>query len=340
MTVGIALNVIAIAALLAIVLWWGRRPTEAVRLRNALRLQPSRDEDFTWTPPNFPPGFAVERREPSPEFRAIISSLGIDAIPGDWNKALALAGHLTERAEDKGPVRADPLTTYRAIRNGYGYCADFVKVFLVLAHAAGLIVRQWAFSFDGFGGHGHIVVEVYVRDDQRWVMLDVFNNVMPLRARDGATMSAREFVEAFRQDESLVNFVPIGPGRPGYRYDDKLRAYYRWGIDEWYLWNGNNVVSRAANHPLVGVLADIAEPLGELASIAFGDFPKIVPLKSSTNAAQVEHMLSLRTQLLIIAALCIALTLALVVEGVMLFRTRRNVAAVAGARKQAFVRRP
>jgi hypothetical protein len=30
----------------------------------------------------------------------------------------------------------------------------FVKVYLALAHAAGITARQWAFSFDGFGGHG------------------------------------------------------------------------------------------------------------------------------------------------------------------------------------------
>ena len=34
-------------------------------------------------------------------------------------------------------MRADPLTTYRAIRDGHGYCADFVKVFLVLATRCG-----------------------------------------------------------------------------------------------------------------------------------------------------------------------------------------------------------
>ena len=131
MTAGVGATVIALAALLAVVLWWARRPTEAVRLRNALRLQPSHEEDFTWVPPHFPPGFAVERREASSEWTEIVASLGIEAIPGDWAKARALAGHLTERAEDKGPVRADPMTTYRAIRAGHGYCADFVKVFPV-----------------------------------------------------------------------------------------------------------------------------------------------------------------------------------------------------------------
>ncbi len=37
-------------------------------------------------------------------------------------------------------------------------------------------MRQWGFSFDGFGGHGHTVVEVYDRQRGKWLLLDVFNN--------------------------------------------------------------------------------------------------------------------------------------------------------------------
>ena len=87
----------------------------------------------------------------------MISQLAIGSHD-DWKAALALANHLVEHAGDRGAVQDDPLTTYRKIRQGYGYCADFVKVYLALAHAGGLSARQWAFSFDEFGGHGHTVV--------------------------------------------------------------------------------------------------------------------------------------------------------------------------------------
>ena len=263
MTAGLAVNLIALGVLTALLLWWARRPTEAVRLRNAMRLQPSRDEDFTWTPPHFPPGFAVERRAPDTEFREIVTALGIDAIPGDWNKALTLAGHLTERAEDKGAVQADPLTTYRAIRDGHGYCADFVKVFLVLAHAAGLVARQWGFSFDGFGGHGHAVVEVFDRDRGRWLLLDVFNNFHVVDAASGEPLSALEYRDALLVHRGAALMRRNGPGRPGYVLEHKAVGVLAAGIDQWYLVWGNAVarttriprcdvraVSRARSHTL------------------------------------------------------------------------------------------
>ncbi len=296
MTVGIAINVIALAVLLALMLWWARRPTEAVRLRNALRLQPSRDEDFTWVPPHFPPGFTVERRQSSTEFREIVASLGIEAIPGDWGKALALAGHLTERAEDKGPVRSDPLTTYRAIRAGHGYCADFVKVFLVLAHAAGLVARQWAFSFDRFGGHGHAVVEVFDRERGRWLLLDVYNNFHVVDAASGEPLGALEYRDALLGRRAIGLMRRNGSGRPGFVYEQKALDYYHRGIDQWYLVWGNAVDSYYS-HPAVRWSGRISSWLAHLAANVVGAQPHIRIYATPANAEWVQRMFALRRRL-------------------------------------------
>ncbi len=296
MTAGIGATVIALAALLAVVLWWVRRPTEAVRLRNALRLQPSHEEDFTWVPPHFPPGFAVERREPGSEWSEIIASLGIEAIPGDWAKALALAGHLTERAEDKGPVRADPMTTYHAIRAGHGYCADFVKVFLVLAHAAGLVARQWAFSFDGFGGHGHTVVELYDRERERWLLLDVFNNFHVVDATSGEPLGALEYRDALLGRRGTALMRPNGPGRLGFVHEHKALEYYRRGIQQWYLHWGNATLSCYAN-PLVRATGRISPSLTAAVANVVGAQPAIRIYETPDNVAEVRTMFALRHRL-------------------------------------------
>ncbi len=313
MTAGIAVNVIALAALTALVLWWARRPTEAVRLRNALRLQPSRDEDFTWTPPNFPPGFAVERRAPGEDIRKIVASVGVDSIPGDWDKALALAGHLTERAKDKGPVRADPLTTYHAIRDGYGYCADFVKVFLVLANAAGLVARQWAFSFDGFGGHGHTIVEVFDHQRKRWLLLDVFNNFHVVDAASGEPLGALEYRDALLGRRGAALMRRNGPGRPGYVLEHKAVEYYRRGIDQWYLIWGNAVDSYYA-HPAVRWAGRISRSLAHLAANVVGAQPHIRIYATPANAKWVQRMFALRRRLHWIAFAALVLLAALAVQ--------------------------
>ena len=313
MSIGIAVNLVALAALLLLVLWWARRPTEAVRLRNALRLQPSRNEDFSWVPPHFPPGFAVERREPGAEFRAIVASVGADQMRGDWAKALSLSAHLTERAEDKGPVRDDPLATYRAIREGYGYCADFVKVFLVLAHAAGLAARQWAFSFDGFGGHGHTFVEVFDRERGKWLFLDVYNNFHAVDATSGEALGALEFRDALLGRRAPALLRPNGPGRPGFVIEHKAIDYYRGGIDQWYLVWGNSAYSYYM-HPVVRWSGSISRGLAHLAANVVGAQPHIRIYATPENRVSESRMFALRRRLHWAALAGLLLIVALVMQ--------------------------
>jgi hypothetical protein len=130
--------------------------------------------------------------------------------------------------KDNGPIQGtDVEATYKEIvKAGRGYCADVVDVYMALALAARLPVRAWAFSFDGFGGHGHVVVEIFDDDAQQWVMLDVFNNVMPVAGSLNRTMSVREFLQNFRERESEVRFLPLVRDR-SLTGSTKLRAYYR-----------------------------------------------------------------------------------------------------------------
>jgi hypothetical protein len=313
MTIGVAANLVALVAVIAYVLWLGRRPTEAVRLRNALLLQASLPGDFDWTPPQFPEGFALERLPPSDEFVAIAERLKLSALPGDWEKALTLAGHLTENARDEEPLQGDLTTTYRDIRNGGGYCADFVKVFLALAHAAGLVARQWAFSFDGFGGHGHTVVEVFDARRGKWLLLDVYNNFHVLDVASGEPLGALEYRDALRGRRSEATMRRTGPGRPGFVHREKAHAYYLRGIDEWYLMWGNAVFSYYA-HPAVRWLGRMSRTLAHLAANVVGVQPRIHIYATPENAEQMRRMFSLRRRLLGLAALAVVLTLTLVVQ--------------------------
>jgi len=313
MTTGIAINVIALAGLLAVLLWWTRRSTEAVRLRNALRLQPSRDEDFTWRPPHFPPGYAVEWRRPCAEFIDIVASLGLDAMPGDWEKALVLAGHLSERTEYRGPIRADPLSTYRAIRAGHGYCADFVKVYLVLAHTAGLVARQWSFSFDRFGGHGHTIVEIFDRERRCWLLLDVFNNFHVIDAASGEPLGALEYRDALLGRRGAAIMRANGPGRPGFIHEHKALDYYRRGIDQWYMVWGNAVLSYYS-HPIVRWSGRVSHWLAHLAANVVGAQPHIRIYATPANVKWIEDMFTLRRRLRGLACALFLLLIALVIQ--------------------------
>ena len=153
--------------------------TELVRLRNALSLGQDLLPTQDWTPSAIPKDFLLESVPADPHFVAVAERLGLAALPDDWARGLAISRHLLGSAPVLvgGPIQKNLLDTYRGIvERGDGYCGDFVRAYVALANAAGMTVRTWSFSFDGFGGHGHIWVELWNRQQQRWQLQDVYDN--------------------------------------------------------------------------------------------------------------------------------------------------------------------
>lgn len=307
------LNLMAIFGVLAYVARLAWPPSEAVRLRNALLFEPARRADFDWKPPDLPRGFRAEKRPPSRAFADVPSTLGIEKIAGEWEKALVIAAHLAERAEDKGPIQGNLATTYRAIQDGHGYCADFSRVFLALSHAAGLTARQWSFSFDGFGGHGHVISEVYDHERGKWLFLDVYNNFHALDLETGSPLSALEFRDAVLGRRGRALMRPNGAGRPGYEHEERAIDYYRRGANEWYLWWGNDVFSYEAS-PVVALSTRVSGSLGQLVATLIGVHPHIRILQTPENAQKVHEIEQLRRRLRWLFALLAGLLVALAVQ--------------------------
>ncbi|HMV62034.1 MAG TPA: transglutaminase-like domain-containing protein [Rhodocyclaceae bacterium] len=287
--------------------------TEAVRLRNALLVEPSSPADFTWTPAQVPAGFLQDAGPVEPLFADVVRNLGIAALPDDRAKALALSAHLSQHADQEGPIQSDLQTTYHAIRKGAGYCADYTAVYLALARAAGLFAREWGFSFDGFGGHGHAVVEVFDRQHQRWMFLDVFNNFHPVYADSGEILSVAEFRAFLHGEGPAVRIVKTGPGRAGMKYEDKLLAYYRHGMDQWYLWWGNAVFDYE-RAPVVAALGHVSRSLEQLGAIVAGVHPHVRIVETPSNQALVARMTRLATQIRVIAAVEAVLAFLMLVQ--------------------------
>jgi hypothetical protein len=299
---------VALACVVAVVLAHAYPSSEAVRLRNALLVREQPIANFNWEPAAAPAGFFQESVAPPVLFITVAARLREQAGSDDFAHARALASHLVEHAGDRGPIRSlDAEETYRAIiEDGRGYCADFVDTFIALALAADIPVRAWAFSFDGFGGSGHVVAEIYDRGRGQWQMLDVYNNVHPVDQATGRVLSALELRDALLGRAGPARFVRLGPGRLGFPVEEKLMAYYRLGLPQWYLWMGNNVISRN-QAPGVRAVAAVAEPFGELGAILQGAYPGIAIYPVEENSVQRQHMLTLRR--LLLAGSAIGLTL-------------------------------
>ncbi len=306
--------VIANAIALAIALGWLAYLTlpyaQAVRVRNAFLLRRGRPEDFSWTPTAVPDDFRSERMLAPNAIRGAVESAGVAKLAGDWPRALALVQMLVQHAQHEGGIRADLATTFQGIVAGYGYCADYVRVYLAAARSAGLFCRQWAFSFDGFGGHGHTVVEVYDRERSRWAFLDVHNNVYAVLAGTHAPIDALELRRALLGDPATIEFRRAGPGRLGFPHFDKLLDYYRRGANEWYLWWGNDVISRERR----GLLRRVSGRLAHRLDSTLGRLPPLVALATPENERAIARMEGLRRRVVTASALSVALAASLSIQ--------------------------
>jgi teichuronic acid biosynthesis glycosyltransferase TuaC len=298
---------------------------ELVRMRNALLLTDQQHVNFNWTPANVPASFQWERGPVDPFFKEVAERLQLASLPDDWERALAISRHLLGSSAKRpdGAVMSDLRETYRRIvTDGDGYCGDFVDVFLAIAVAAGMPVRAWAFSFDGFGGHGHIWPEIWNRELARWQLVDIFSNAYFTGASD-APLSALELRQALLGDMEQVQRSRLHPSREfGMRIDQKAWDYYRRGLPEWYMWWGNNVFNydRAL---LVRALGGISRSLEQMGGILQGVHPTIRILAEPGNQPQRERMALLRTHLFASALLGGAGSLAALVCVFVLLRARR-----------------
>lgn len=313
MTLGIGLNVLLLVVLVLYLLWRAYPLTEAARLRNAMLIEPSAPADFTWMPPHYPAGYKAERLPATAEFRDVARRLGIDGGGADWEHSVILARHLTEHAAEKGALQADLGTTYRGVRAGHGYCADFVKVYLALAHAAGITARQWAFSFDGFGGHGHTFVEVFDRQRGHWACIDVYNNFHFVDAATAEPLDALAVHVRMAAADGSLTLVANGPGRAVFRYPEKALDYYRRGLAGWYMWWGNSVFSYYG-HPAVAAASHVSRWFAHLVANIAGLQPRIHILRTPGNDAAVAAMFRFRRVLLGVFAALVLLLVTLAVQ--------------------------
>lgn len=307
----IAATLLALLTLCATLLPHVRPSSEAVRLRNALLFDRAGPADFAWTPAQRPASFPTDSA-PLPAMLAT-ETAALLATPGqsDWDKSLRIASHLIVHARNGGAAQSDLAGTYQTILAGGGYCADFTTVFIAMARQAGVFAREWAFSFDGYGGHGHALVEVWDNNSQRWRMLDVFHNFYAVDHVTRQPLSALAFRAHIAGDGSAVDIVRIGAGRDGFRSNAALYQYYRGGVDQWYLWWGNAVYRYDAS-PATRLLGHLSRSGEQLLAIALGDHPRIRALPTSTNGPLREAAFRLQWRLTatLVAGVLLAVLLA------------------------------
>lgn len=285
---------------------------ELVRLRNALLLD-AEPANHDWRPDAPPPTFRLEKSPPNPLFADAVARGHLRIEGDDWATALRIGKHLLAgSSRNGGAIQSSLDDTYRRItEHGDGYCGDFADVFTGLATAAGVFSRPWAFSFDGFGGRGHIFNEIWDSASQRWIMIDVFNNLY-FTDEAGRAMSAVELRAALDGEQPPKIARIDADSRPGFKYDDKAIEYYRRGLPEWYMWWGNNVFEYD-QAPIVRALGGTHRALEQLGGIAAGVHPRVRILEATANETARGEIADVRLRLLAVVGFgALALLFALV----------------------------
>jgi|SRR2546428_951894 len=345
----IAVLLLAMAALVAAVglSAYDAGGIDLTRLRNALLAKAASASDFNWTPANVPADFAQERA-PVPtalaqwhslagEGDVLTRVLGIArALPRyspsiereqgpastdleredsarDGNalpRALSIARGLSSKPRLGEQIAASTLVTLSKIEStGTGYCVDYTKVFSALAYAAGIPVRQWAFSFEGFG-LGHIFNEIWDAEEQRWLMIDVFEGFYPRDTKNGAPLSALEFRERLLTSPASIQWERIAPPLFGFKDEATALRFFHRGANQWNLVWGNLTFSYD-QQPLVAFASHFGRLPEQVAAVLTGVQPGVKVMVTDDNRVAFARLMRLRYGLISAAALELILLLAL-----------------------------
>jgi hypothetical protein len=255
--------------------------------------------------------------------------LGLADMSSDWDKVTAISQHLLSNPHLVGtPVQSNLRDTYRhIIDSGTGYCGDLTRVFMAFAITAGIPVRAWSFSFDGFGGDGHIWPEIWNRQLKRWQLVDIFDNYYFFE-KAGMPLSALEFRRAMLSNSTQLKLAPLYPAaRVGWPIEEKAWRYFRRGLPEWYMSWGNNVFTYDRAF-LVRTFSGVSRSLEQLGGIAQGVFPPVKLMVTEVNRDKANALWRLRMHLLIVAWFATLAALAALTCWVAGVRVRRRQHAV------------
>jgi hypothetical protein len=293
---------------------------DLVKFRNAMLVEVRAPDAFDWRPANRPADFHEERAHAPPGIReAARAAVRSESRNSEFLAALDLARHLARNRERGSlPIQKSTIETYREIiGEGTGYCADYTQVFNGLAHAAGIEVREWGMSFEGYGGNGHAFSEVFDRGRDQWVFVDSFYSFY-VTDHTGRPLSARELRDRLLTGSTDLHVEPIVAEKFGFKTPEQALAYYRRGAGSLYMWWGNDVFTYD-NNPVLAHLG-ASRALQQLAGIVLGIQP---PLMLASGHIQTQGLFELRLIQGLLVALTAAVTL-FAITSLMLFAARRR----------------
>ncbi len=286
--------------------WIGVHATpssEAVRLRNALVAEVVDAGTLDWRPSSQPDFYQQESAPPPARLVDLVDRLDLQPGQGNaTNKATELAVWLRPEKRRGGALMTDTLSAIARIpESGRGYCADYTQAFNALGYVAGLDVREWGMSFDGFGGKGHAFSEVYDDSNGQWFFIDTFNGFMLRDSASGDLLSVLELrkrlVEQGEAGLRGVQVQQIPKGSFGFRDDENMWSYYLQGRHQMFLIGANDNLSYDQN-ALINLAAKVSRAAEQATAILLGIQPRLYVIGSPENREMLADLTRVKYQLL------------------------------------------
>ena len=295
--------------------------TELVRLRNAMVFNVISTEQSQWSGDQFPASFQQEDAPLPDAIAQVIIDQQSAADPLALMLQQAAVLNLDQRRRG-GAIQADVSTTLAQIQQQRGYCADYTEVINVFGHALNIPVREWGLAFDGFGGHGHAINEIWDQQEKRWIMLDVFNGFYPVDQQQ-QPMSVLEFKKQLIADRSQIKLVRLSDQTFGFKDDAMALDYYHNGRHQFYLWWANNNISYD-EHILIKLAGKVSPHLEQMVAILSGQFPQLMAIAEPDNLHMINTMQRLKFMLWVLFFYEVLLSLLLLAMLIIIFKQRRS----------------
>ena len=162
---------------------------------------------FYWPPQQAPEYFYFDSDDRNLEpFRKDLSGL-IGDSQSDLNIGLAVSNYILNLKKDspytgKRMRWESPQKMLQQLKKGeLGSCFNDAVIFSAYLSSLGIISRLWALEGDdGLGRFGHTVAEVFVKDLDKWVMVDVSKNI--IFEKNGLPLSVLELRKEFLNNNS------------------------------------------------------------------------------------------------------------------------------------------
>ncbi len=235
-------------------------------------IESGKKEDFYWKPEAAPKYFYFEKDAQALNvFRNDIKAIALEQNK-DFDKIIEIGRFVDnickEPSRGSKPIKwGSPEQILAQVKSGVtgAHCFYRSILFSTYLSSAGIESRLWAFENKRFDGISHSVTEVYVKDFNKWVMVDITQGFY-VKGNDGIPLSVLEFRDKLLRNDNkdmvLINIFGNG------KEIKNVPVFYRKLMICVFMRTGNDFAAKYDAGIRYGALSGLAAYLDKLPGIA------------------------------------------------------------------------